>query len=45
MACCGYAVLMLGLVCNSRWAKRTITHSDRVPQAPGMPDNWNHRPF
>ena len=26
MACCGYAVLLLGLVCNSRWAKRTIAH-------------------
>jgi EmrB/QacA subfamily drug resistance transporter len=24
MACCGYAVLLLGLVCNSRWAKRTV---------------------
>jgi EmrB/QacA subfamily drug resistance transporter len=23
MACCGYAVLLLGLVCNSRWAKAT----------------------
>jgi EmrB/QacA subfamily drug resistance transporter len=23
MSCCGYAVLLLGLVCNSRWAKRT----------------------
>jgi predicted MFS family arabinose efflux permease len=26
MACCGYAVLLLGLVCNSRWAKRTVVH-------------------
>jgi hypothetical protein len=26
MACCGYAVLLLGLVCNSRWAKRTAVH-------------------
>ena len=24
MACCGYAVLLLGLVCNTRWAKRTM---------------------
>jgi len=24
MSCCGYAVLLLGLVCNSRWAKRTV---------------------
>jgi hypothetical protein len=24
MACCGYAVLLLGLVCHSRWAKRTV---------------------
>jgi EmrB/QacA subfamily drug resistance transporter len=23
MSCCGYAVLLLGLVCNSRWAKTT----------------------
>jgi len=23
MSCCGYAVLLLGLVCNSRWAKAT----------------------
>jgi EmrB/QacA subfamily drug resistance transporter len=23
MACCGYAVLLLGLVCNTRWAKAT----------------------
>ena len=23
MACCGYAVLLLGLVCNSRWARTT----------------------
>jgi EmrB/QacA subfamily drug resistance transporter len=27
MACCGYAVLLLALVCNSRWAKRTIVQS------------------
>jgi EmrB/QacA subfamily drug resistance transporter len=27
MACCGYAVLLLGLVCNTRWAKRTMLHS------------------
>ena len=27
MACCGYAVLLLGLVCNSRWAKRTAVQS------------------
>jgi EmrB/QacA subfamily drug resistance transporter len=27
MACCGYAVLLLGLVCNSRWAKRTVVQS------------------
>jgi hypothetical protein len=25
MSCCGYAVLLLGLVCNSRWAKATAT--------------------
>jgi EmrB/QacA subfamily drug resistance transporter len=24
LSCCGYAVLLLGLVCNSRWAKRTV---------------------
>jgi MFS family permease len=23
MACCGYAVLLLGLICNTRWAKRS----------------------
>ena len=23
MACCGYAVLLLGLICNTRWAKAT----------------------
>jgi len=23
MACCGYAVLLLGLICNTRWAKQT----------------------
>ncbi|HEY1625929.1 MAG TPA: MFS transporter [Streptosporangiaceae bacterium] len=27
MACCGYAVLLLGLICNSRWAKRTVIQS------------------
>ena len=27
MACCGYAVLLLGLVCNTRWAKRTMVQS------------------
>jgi EmrB/QacA subfamily drug resistance transporter len=27
MACCGYAVLLLGLICNSRWAKRTVVQS------------------
>jgi MFS family permease len=25
MSCCGYAVLLLGLVCNSRWARTTAT--------------------
>jgi EmrB/QacA subfamily drug resistance transporter len=25
MACCGYAVLLLGLICNTRWAKATAT--------------------
>jgi EmrB/QacA subfamily drug resistance transporter len=23
MACCGYAVLVMGLICNTRWAKRS----------------------
>jgi EmrB/QacA subfamily drug resistance transporter len=26
LAACGYAVLLLGLICNSRWAKRTIVN-------------------
>ena len=42
MACCGYAVLLLGLVCNSRWAKRTVAQPERVPQAVGVPDQRNH---
>src|SRR5580698_202457 len=33
MACCGYAVLLLGLICNSRWAKRTTVRPERVPRA------------
>jgi EmrB/QacA subfamily drug resistance transporter len=32
MACCGYVVLLLGLICNTRWAKRTAARLTPDPR-------------
>src|SRR5579872_5615190 len=41
---CGYAVLLLGLVCNSRWAARTADRVAMQPPAPGADVRVNPAP-
>jgi EmrB/QacA subfamily drug resistance transporter len=46
LAGCGYAVLLLGLVCTTQWAKATAARLDRAGDlAADSTGRWPHRPL